>query len=99
MLPFQLSDRRFAIGAYVMTRDIAQLHRPTAPREDVTRWDLPAATFRLTLGGLHPDARLTASDPLTGEPVPVTVVSRAADEIVLELPLTDSPRLILVEDG
>ena len=29
----------------------------------------------------------------------MTVVSRAADEIVIELPLTDSPRLILAEDG
>ena len=99
VLPFQLAASRFAIGVYVMTRDVTRLYRPSAPRTDVTRWDLPEATFRLTLGGLRTTARLTATDPLTGDSVPVTVISRSATQTVVELPLTDSPRVILADEG
>ena len=99
VLPFQLSDTRFAIAAYVMTRDLATLHKPHAPRSDLTRWDLPEATYRLTLGGLDRDAHLSATDPLTGRPVPVTVVSRDDRQLVVELALSDSPRVILADES
>jgi hypothetical protein len=99
VLPFQLADDRFAIPAYVMTRDLTHLYAPSAPRDDVTRWDMPPERFRIALGGLSPGVRLSAQDPLTGQSVPVTVVSRAPDQVVIELPLTDSPRIILADDG
>jgi hypothetical protein len=99
VLPFQLSDHAFAIPAYVMTRDLAHLYDPAAPATDVTRWDLPPETFRLTLAGLDPNVRLSAQDPLTGQAVPVTVVARAAGQVTVELALTDSPRVILADDS
>jgi hypothetical protein len=99
VLPFQLADDRFAIPAYVMTRDLAHLYAPAAPRTDVTRWDMPPELFRIALGGLAPDVRLSAQDPLTGQPVPVTVVSRDPDQVVIQMALTDSPRIILADEG
>jgi hypothetical protein len=99
VLPFQLSDTRFAIPAYVMTRDLARAYAQNAPLGDVTRWDMPPEVFRLTLGGLSPATRFSATDPLTGATVPVDVVSRSPRQTVLQLALTDSPRTIIADEG
>ena len=98
-LPFQADDNRFVVPAYVMTRDMSKVYKPSAPSSDPTRYDLPPETYRLTVGGLHAD-RLTAraTDPLTGSSMPVTIVSRSGDTAVLEVLLTDSPRLLVLED-
>jgi len=67
----------------VMTRDL--LH------------DLPPTTFRLTIAGvsgLNRGVRL--SDPLTGRSVDVHVASRRGSRLVVDLPLTDSPRLLVL---
>jgi hypothetical protein len=99
-LPFQADANRFVVAAYVMTRDMGKVYKPSAPTSDVTRYDLPPERYRLTVGGVR-GYRLTASatDPLTGGSVPVTVVSRTASQVVLDVPLTDSPRLIELKDG
>jgi hypothetical protein len=62
--------------------------------------DLPAAPFRLVLGGLR-GRRVTVSayDPLTGKHTPARVVRRAADRVTIELDLTDSPRLLHISDA
>jgi hypothetical protein len=99
VLPFQVDSNRFVVPAYVMTRDMARLYKPTAPASDVARYDLPPETYRLTLGGVRGDRLMArATDPLTGSAVPVTIVSRAPDQAVLEVPLTDSPRLLVLSD-
>jgi hypothetical protein len=36
------------------------------------------------------------SDPMTGATVPLTVVSRATDSMVVDVPLTDSPRVLVI---
>jgi hypothetical protein len=99
-LPFQVDANRFVVPAYVMTRDMSKVRRPDAPASDAARYDLPPETYRLTVGGLN-TGRLTAraTDPLTGASVPVTIVSRSGDTAVLEVELTDSPRLLVLEDG
>jgi hypothetical protein len=43
-------------------------------------------------------ARVRASDPLTGASVPALIVSRDQNEIVVQLPVTDSPRMLTVTD-
>jgi hypothetical protein len=99
-LPFQADQNRFVVPAYVMTRDRSKIYKPSAPASDPTRYDLPPETYRLTVGGLNAD-RLTAraSDPLTGLSVPVTILSRSGDTAVLDVALTDSPRLLVLNDG
>ena len=99
-LPFQADENRFVVPSYVMTRDMSKVYTPDAPASDPTRYDLPPETYRLTVGGLNAD-RLTAraTDPLTGGSVPVTIISRSGDTAVLEVALTDSPRLLVLDDG
>jgi hypothetical protein len=85
-LPFQVTKRRFVIPVYVMTRNVTE--------------DLAAEPYRLAIGGIDGEgAEISASDPLTGETVPVEVISRAADQVVVELPVTDSPRLLTIQEA
>ena len=99
-LPFQVTEDRFVIPVYVMTRNVAKNYRPAAPQTDPTRFDLPAERYRLSIGGVDgTEARASATDPLTGHAVPVTVVSRSLGSIVVELDVTDSPRLLEIDEG
>lgn len=97
--PYQLDARRFVIPVYVMTRDMGRVYDSDAPTSDPRRLDLPAASFRLDIGGIDAaNARIGATDPLTGATVAVRVVSRARGGLVVELPATDSPRLLTIEE-
>jgi hypothetical protein len=94
--PFQVRPGRWVAAAYVMTRSLAKLYRPGV--SEPSRYDLPAAPFRLTIGGLKAGPiQVEATDPLTGRAVPVKVLSRNGGRVVLELRLTDSPRLVSLE--
>jgi hypothetical protein len=98
-LPFQVSERRFAIPVYVMTRNVAQVYRPEAPCSEPTRFDLPAEPYRLAIAGINGrGADVSAYDPLSGESVPVKVVSGSGEEIVIEMPVTDSPRILTIQE-
>jgi hypothetical protein len=98
--PFQADSNRFVAPVYVMTRNMSQIYNPTAPQTDATRYDLPPETYRLTIGGLH-TSTLTASmtDPMTGASIPAQVVSTSGDTAVVQVPLTDYPRLLVLQDG
>lgn len=62
--------------------------------------DLLQSRYRLTIGGLRRGARVkvSATDPLTGGPVAVRRLSARGGRLVVELALTDSPRLLYVSD-
>jgi hypothetical protein len=95
-LPFQVSDDRFVVPVYVMTRNVAEVY-PESGLGD--RFEMPPEPYRLAIGGVDGDtARVSATDPLSGESVPVEVVSRGSEEVVVQLPVTDSPRLLSIED-
>lgn len=99
-LPFQVDDHKFVVPAYVMTRNLATLYNQSAPSTDPTRFDLPPETYRLTVGGLNTaNLSVTATDPLTGSSVPVQATPTSATTAVLEVPLTDYPRLLVIQDG
>jgi hypothetical protein len=91
-LPFQTSDDRVVVAAYVMTRD--PLRRLAGSR----RFDLPPVGFRLRVGGVPEGATVTMVDPLRGTPAgPVTVLARERASLTLEVALTDSPRLLILD--
>ena len=99
-LPFQTSDSQFVASVYVMTRDMVRINRPELASNNPARFDLPPATYRMTIGNVSgDDVRVSAYDPLLDQQVPVQVVSRSADRAVVELPVTDSPRLLTLEDS
>lgn len=96
--PFQVADDHFVAAAYVMTRDMTRRYGQDDPTA-LDRYDLPPSTVTLVLEGVRASrAVVTASDPLRGIDVPVTVTARTGDRLTIELPLTDSPRLIDVKD-
>jgi hypothetical protein len=98
--PFQQSAHRFSIATYVMTRSLAKVQQPDLPEDDARRYDLAPETFRLRIGGVDADrTRVSLYDPLTDESAPASIVERSDDEVVVELSLTDAPRLLQVDDG
>jgi len=98
-LPFQLDDSTFVAPVYVMTRDMAQVHRPDASSSDVTRYDLPPEKYRLTIGGIRgATPQVSLRDPMTGSDAPVQVVSREGDRLTIQLEATDSPRLLKIRE-
>jgi hypothetical protein len=71
-----------------------------APTTDVTRYDLPPENYRLTVGGLNTaNLSVTATDPLTGSSVPVSVTATSPTTAQLLVPLTDYPRLLVINDA
>ena len=96
--PFQTDSHRFVIPTYVMTHNLAQAYGGSAT--SVTRYDLPAETYRLEVGGLDTThLQASATDPLTGDSVPVSIVGTSGNSAVIQMPLTDSPRLLVLTDG
>jgi hypothetical protein len=91
--PFQVRPGRYVAAAYVMTRNLAKRY---GDGDDPGRYDLPEAPFRLTIGQVDGErVKAKATDPLHDEEsVPVKVVARRTDRVTIELPLTDSPRMI-----
>jgi hypothetical protein len=97
-LPFQVTDTRFAVPVYVMTRDIAKIEN--AGKTDPTKYDLAPAKYRFVVTGVNGDkARASATDPLTTAEVPVDIVERRGDAVTVEMDVTDSPRILTLDDG
>ena len=85
-LPYQANPHRFVIPYYVMTRNIAQ---PLTPE-----------SFQIDFSGIRADgAKVRVYDPLNDVSVPVTVDSRAGDELVLTLQATDYPYLLIIDEN
>jgi hypothetical protein len=80
-LPWQINKSTFVIAAYVMTYDV------TKP--------IPVTRYRLTINNLPAlVSEIKAYDPLADEAVAVTVVHRGKDDLTIELPVVDYPRLL-----
>ena len=100
VFPFQTAPRRFVIPVYVMTRDLLTLYRPGSPQADVGRFDLPAERFQITLANLPRSRRppsVSAYDPLSARTTPARVVSHRGRRAVVEIAVTDYPRLLSIE--
>lgn len=100
--PYQISANRFIVAVYVMTRNLAQRYRDKGASSDPRRFDLPDEPFRLRVGGLPgaADVKVTATDPLAGHAVErLRVVQRTRSTATIDLPLTDSPRLLVLDTG
>ncbi|HUA13094.1 MAG TPA: Ig-like domain-containing protein [Candidatus Sulfotelmatobacter sp.] len=96
--PYQLTNSSFLVPIYVQTSDLEKIYNSSAPGE--TKFDLPAETYRLTIGGVNGNNinSMTFYDPLTGATPSVNVISRSSTNIVIEVPVTDSPRLLYISE-
>jgi hypothetical protein len=98
--PFQTDSSRFVVPVYVMTRNMSQVYQAGTAASDVTRFDLPQQTYRLAIGGVNASTlKVSATDPMTGASVPVQVVGTSGNAAVIQLPLTDYPRMLVLQDG
>jgi hypothetical protein len=71
--------------------------RPALASTDPARYNLPPERFQLTITGTAGlGTAVSSTDPLTGASVPVTVVSRDTDRIIVDVPLTDTPRVLVL---
>jgi len=86
-LPYQVNAHKWAVGIYVMTRDV--------------RHDLPPERYTLSVRGLSEMvSRLSLYDPWTGRSEPVQVLERgnARKPTRISLLATDFPRLLMIEE-
>ncbi len=98
--PFQATKHKFVIPVYVMTRNMVQRYKADAPNSDITRFDMPEETFRLDIGNIMgTDAKVSLYDPLTGMQAKVTVLRSGTKNIEIEAALTDSPRVLVIEEN
>ncbi len=98
--PFQVNAHRWAVPVYVMTRNLAQLYRPNAPATDPTRFDMPDERFILTIrakGPIPTGWQASLYDPLNGKTLPVTSKLLPDGSVRVSLPVTDSPRLLMLD--
>jgi hypothetical protein len=82
-LPFQVDSKTFVIVTYVMSWDV------TRPFDE--------ARYRLAIGGFNAPAReVTLYDPLRDETIPVRRLDRGGNQLEVEIPTTDTPRLLTI---
>ncbi len=84
VLPFQAAPHRFVVALYVMTRDFPA--------------DMPAAPFEVAIGGISAARAIRFYDPLLGEEVRARSTGVRGGTLTLSLPLTDSPRLLVIDE-
>jgi hypothetical protein len=99
-LPFQMAPDKYAIGYYVVTRNMVHDWNPKLDLLDPARYDMPAQTFDLTLRNLRGSgAKVSAWDPMTDQTVPVTVLTAEQNTLKIRLQTVDYPRFLLVQES
>jgi hypothetical protein len=99
-LPFQMAADKYAIGYYVVTRNMVNDWNPKLDPLDPARYDMPEQTFDLTLRNLRGvNAKVTAWDPMTNQTVPATVLASDEDSLKVQLQTVDYPRFLLIQEA
>ena len=94
--PFQKSSGDLLVATYVMSRDLSHIYT-TNPAAGKTPIDMPDETFQVTLGNVNGNTTQVKSlyDPLSGTSTSgASIVGRTASTVTIQLPVTDSPRLL-----
>ncbi|MEM8828043.1 MAG: hypothetical protein AAGE96_01635 [Cyanobacteria bacterium P01_G01_bin.19] len=85
-LPYQLSDRKFVIPYYVMTRDIKE--------------DLDAENYKLTIKGFNSNnLNLEVYDPFEDKYISNVSFKQNGDKVTVDLETKDYPRLLIAEEA
>ncbi len=98
-LPFQLNSNRFAIGYYVVTRDMTSASRPELNPLEPARYDMRPQLFDVTITNVAGDhATVSAWDPFDNREISVPVLARTKTELTVQLETVDYPRFLLVDE-
>ncbi len=99
-LPYQFAADRFAVGYYVVTRDILHDWRPELDALDFQRYLMPDQTFELTLANVRgAGARVSIWDPLNDQQLEAEVIDAGDDHLTVRLPTADYPRFLLIDES
>lgn len=99
VLPFQLDSNKFAIGYYIITRDMTRTWDSSKEQLDPTRYDMPPENFELTLSNIKgTNAKVYAYDPITDMKVSVPVLQVTPTTLTVQLETLDYPRFLIIEE-
>jgi hypothetical protein len=91
---------RYAIGYYVVTRNMVHDWNPTLDPLDPARYNMSEQTFDLTLQNLRgTDAKVMAWDPITDQTVPITILAADHDRLTVRLQAVDYPRFLSIQES
>jgi hypothetical protein len=98
VFPFQLNQNTYAVGFYVVTRNIVQNWGVVSDILDVSNYRMPDEGFEVTLSGVANglSAQISCYDPLTDSYPAVTVLARSQNSIKVRVLSSDYPRFLLV---
>ena len=100
VLPFQLSEQKYAVGYYVVTHNMVHEWNPGKSRLDPARYTMPDQDFDLTLTNLRGlEASVSSYDPLTDKSVSVKVVKATKTSLTVRAPTTDTPRFLIISES
>jgi hypothetical protein len=100
VLPYQLNDHQFAIGYYVMTRNLTHSWDKTKNELDPSRYAMPDQQFEMTLSNIAgKGAAVSAYDPITNTTTKMTVTNATANTLTVKVPATDYPRFLVVQEA
>ena len=100
ILPYQLTASRFAIGCYVVTRNVTHVWDPARGPLDPARYDMPPQDFDVTFSNVRGDgAEVSLYDPLTNREEPARILSASPTTLTVRMALTDSPRILLLQEA
>ena len=98
-LPFQLDASSYAIGFYVVTRNLLHGWHPELDLLDVRRYEMPDQRFDLTLGNLNGvGAELEIYDPILDRTLPIQALDATENTLSVPLPTVDYPRFLIVRE-
>ena len=99
ILPYQLQHNQFAVGYYIVTRNVTQSWDSRKDALDPTRYDMPIQRYDIKLSNVRGNgAKVQAYDPMTGRTIPVTIKQAGNDWITVQLEVTDYPRFLMVQE-
>ncbi|WP_248927129.1 PA14 domain-containing protein [Paenibacillus hamazuiensis] len=100
VLPYQLDAGKFAIGYYVVTRNMTHSYDTTKDVLDPDRYAMPMQSFDITFSNICGErASVYAYDPIEDTKHPVQIVDSDASHITVKVDSVDYPRFLIVEEA
>ncbi|GBF75995.1 hypothetical protein PA598K_04434 [Paenibacillus sp. 598K] len=100
VLPYQLRSNQYAIGYYIVTRNLTQAWDNTKNQLDPKRYDMPMQRYDVTLTNVKGElAQVRAYDPMTDKSMPVSIKHAGEDTLTVQLEVTDYPRFLIVDEA
>lgn len=100
ILPYQLEDNQFAIGYYVVTRDLTKEWQKDKAVLDPARYAMPGQKFKITLSNVNGQgATIYSYDPLTDQRMPALILASTSRSLTIEVESTDYPRFLMLEEN